>query len=98
MTLFLSHICPLGIRLESSVTWDESTVVADETALAIECRCEKWNKAVELLALLTGLRLEEWENARLLQSEVEDLRLRTGLFTDKVSMKDNSRGGACAIA
>ena len=98
VALFLSHICPLGIRLESGVTWDESTVVADETALAIECRCEKWNKAVELLPLLTRLRMEEREKARLLQSEVEDLRLRTDLLMDKVSMKDNSRGDACVIA
>jgi hypothetical protein len=96
VALFLSHICPLGCKLESGVTWDESIVVGEETALAIEGRCEKWNKVVELLPLLTRLRLEEREKARLLQSEVEDLRVRTDLLMDKASMRANG-GDACIV-
>ena len=36
VALFLSHICLLGCKLESGVTWDESIVVREEIALAIE--------------------------------------------------------------
>jgi hypothetical protein len=97
VALFLSHICPLGCKLESGVTWDESIVVGEETALAIESRCEKWNKIVELLPLLTRLRLEEREKARMLQSEVEDLRVRTDLLMDKAAMRA-SGGDACIVA
>ena len=98
VALFLSHVCPLGVKLESGVTWDESTMVAEETAQVIESRCEKWNKAVELLPLLTRLRMEEREKARLLQNEVEDLRVRTDLLMDKATIKDNGGGDACIIA
>jgi hypothetical protein len=98
IALFLSHICPLGCKLESGVTWDESILVGEETALAIEHRCQKWNKVVELLPLLTRLRLEEQEKARMLQSEVEDLRLRTGLLMDKASMHRNASDDVCVIS
>jgi hypothetical protein len=98
VALFLSHICPLGCRLESGVTWDESIVVGEGIALAIERRCEKWNKVVELLPLLTRLRMEEREKARMLQSEVEDLRLRTGLLMDKALVRDGGGGDVCVMA
>ena len=97
VALFLSHICPLGCRLDSGVTWDESIAVWEDMGQAIEHRCEKWHKVMEILPLLTRLRMEEREKARLLQSEVEDLRLRTSLLMDKASMPNKS-GNACVIA
>ena len=98
VALFLSQICPLHCLLESGVTWDDSIVVGEVTVLTIEYRCDKWNKVVELLPLLTRLRLEEREKARMLQSEVEDLRLRTDLLMDKASVRDGGGDSACIMA
>lgn len=90
VALFLSHICPLGCKLEIGVTWDEWISVGEETEEAVERRCGKWNKVAELLPLLTRLRMEEREKARLLQNEVEDLRLRTGLLMNKATMQQDA--------
>ena len=86
VALFLSQICPLGCKLESGVTWGETTAVDSEVARKIKGRYKKWEKVDELLPLLTKLRMEERERTRALQSEVEDLRMRTGLLMDKAAL------------
>lgn len=95
VVLFLSQICPLQCHIDSGVTWDESITVTETMAVTIQTRCELWEKVVELLPLLTKLRMEERDRARVLQSEVEDLRMRTGVLMDKAAIP--GAGDACVI-
>jgi len=84
VALFLSQVCPVGCALDSGVTWEEAGEVTGEK---VRMRCKRWDKVAELLPLLTRLRVEERERARLLKEEVEDLRVRTGLLRDRTEMK-----------
>lgn len=95
VALFLSQICPLHCHLDSGVTWDESVTVTEALANTIQAQCERWEKVMELLPLLTKLRMEERGRAKKLQSEVEDLRMRTGVLMDKAAIA--SGGDACVM-
>ncbi|GLB38865.1 hypothetical protein LshimejAT787_0600270 [Lyophyllum shimeji] len=92
VALFLSEICPLQCTIDCGVTWDDSITVASEIVEAIQRRCEKWEKVVEHLPMLTKLRMEERERARRLKEEVEDLRIRTGVLMDKAVVGSASDG------
>lgn len=93
VALFLSQICPLQCKLDSGVTW-ESADIAEWIADAVRTRCEKWDKVMELLPVLTELRIDERARTRALQEEVEDLRVRTGVFMDKAVYNP---GDACVM-
>ncbi|KAJ7127121.1 hypothetical protein C8R44DRAFT_874200 [Mycena epipterygia] len=82
VALFLSQLCPLNTFIEYGVTW-ETYGQFEELSFAIADRCTKWEKVAELLPLLTKLRMEERERNRHLLTEVQDLRMRSGVLVDK---------------
>ncbi|KAG6832769.1 hypothetical protein H0H87_000422 [Tephrocybe sp. NHM501043] len=86
VALFLSQICPLYCTIEKGVNWDTSVPFLQETVETIQIRCEKWGKVEELLPLLTKLRIEERDRAKLLKEEVQDLRIRTEVLMDKFAL------------
>ncbi|KAG6879095.1 hypothetical protein C0992_005240 [Termitomyces sp. T32_za158] len=88
VALFLSQICPLHCGIEMGVTWESS--VSQEVVDKLEPRLKKWEKVEELLPLLTKLRFEERERARLLKKEVLDLRIRTDILMDKFALTGTS--------
>lgn len=92
IALFLSQICPLHCLLDSGVTWDESVTVTESMANTIKTRYGRWEKVKELLPLLTKLRIEERSRVKGLQSEVEDLRMRTDVLMDKATLAAGKDG------
>ncbi|KAJ7158899.1 hypothetical protein C8R46DRAFT_1178256 [Mycena filopes] len=95
VALFLSQICPLHTHIEYGVTWDTTALVeADELLTTIAERCHTWAKVSQLLPLLTKLRMEERDRTRLLMSEVQDLRMRSGVLTDRLKA---AGGDSCVM-
>ncbi|KAF8068083.1 hypothetical protein FPV67DRAFT_1669950 [Lyophyllum atratum] len=92
VALFLSQICPLDCTVVTGITWHIPFDFAIEISEIIRLRCEKWDKVKEFLPLLTRLRMQERERARLLQEEVEDLRIRTAVLKDKAFVGSTSDG------
>ncbi|TRM67010.1 hypothetical protein BD626DRAFT_167728 [Schizophyllum amplum] len=77
VALFLSQVCPVGADLEAGVTWelmeDEAGHMDPEMAATIDARCEKWHRVREFLPLLTQLRKQESDRARMLESSLREL-------------------------
>ncbi|KAL1743661.1 hypothetical protein HDZ31DRAFT_83281 [Schizophyllum fasciatum] len=77
VALFLSQVCPVGADLEAGVTWElgeeDASQMDTEMAAAIDARCEKWNRVREFLPLLTQLRKQEAERARMLEQNLREL-------------------------
>ncbi|KAJ7773058.1 hypothetical protein B0H16DRAFT_1363088 [Mycena metata] len=95
IALFLSQICPLNTDVECGITWETPEQREEQALLAvIQERCVKWAKVLELLPLLTKLRMEERERTRLLMAEVEDLRMRSGVLMDRVKA---AGGDSCVM-
>ncbi|KAG6867656.1 hypothetical protein C0993_012675 [Termitomyces sp. T159_Od127] len=88
VALFLSQICPPHCGIEMGVTWENA--VSQDVVDKLEPRLKKWEKVEELLPLLTKLRIEERERARLLKKEVQDLRIRTDILMDKFTLTGTS--------
>ncbi|KAJ7650397.1 hypothetical protein FB45DRAFT_17131 [Roridomyces roridus] len=84
VALFLSHLCPLNVKIDYGVTWDTHWLQPPILS-AIFDRCSAWDKVAELLPLLTKLRMEERERTRLLVTEVKDLRMRSDVLMGNVS-------------
>ncbi|KAF7375042.1 hypothetical protein MSAN_00390300 [Mycena sanguinolenta] len=99
VALFLSQICPLNIYLESGITWEiegqREQQQQPPLLQTISNRCGMWAKVEELLPLLTKLRMEERERSRLLVAEVQDLRMRCGVLTDKLAAIGGRSGESC---
>ncbi|KAF8068091.1 hypothetical protein FPV67DRAFT_1669955 [Lyophyllum atratum] len=83
VALFLSRICPLDCIVVSGITWHMSFDFVMEIMDIVRPRCEKWTMVRDFLPLLTRSRMEERAWARLLQEEVEDLRIQTAVLRDK---------------
>ncbi|KAG6865690.1 hypothetical protein C0991_000304 [Blastosporella zonata] len=98
VALFLSQICPLHCTMENGVNWGVTSGTAlEETVDIVQERCEKWDKVEELLPLLTKLRFEERERAKLLKEEVQDLRIRTEVLMDKFALHGPAVDGCITL-
>lgn len=95
VALLLSQICPLHCKIEMGVTWENS--VSQEVVDKLDPRLKKWERVEELLPLLTKLRMEERERARLLKQEVQDLRIRTDILMDKLAMTGTKVDGCITV-
>ncbi|KAL1709472.1 hypothetical protein EV121DRAFT_286539 [Schizophyllum commune] len=80
VALFLSQVCPIGADLEAGVTWelneDEAAHMDADMASIIDGRCEKWNRVREFLPLLTQLRQQESERAKMLEDNLRELSMQ----------------------
>ena len=92
VSLYLSRILPLGCKLDSGITWDETTEINDSISIKIEERCQAWSKVAEMLPMLCTLRMQERERTRTVEKELEDLRMRSAIMSDMVvlGVRDNS--------
>lgn len=92
VSLYLSRILPLGCRLDSGITWDESTDIDVAISIKVEERCQAWSKVAEMLPMLCTLRMQERERSRAIEKELEDLRMRSAIMSDMVvlGVRDNS--------
>lgn len=98
VALFLSQICPLGCEVNAGVSWpeglgvflgpdslltreEEQTIVKD-----VQGWWKGWNEVQEALPLLTRLRMEERARRKMLEKEVEDLRIRCKLLEERSTM------------
>ncbi|KAF8207595.1 hypothetical protein K438DRAFT_2078157 [Mycena galopus ATCC 62051] len=98
VALFLSQICPLETYIECGITWEiQGDREQHELFQSIVDRCAKWAKVDELLPLLTKLRMEERERSRLLVTEVQDLRMRSGVLMDRVNAIGGRVGDGCVM-
>ena len=92
VALCLSCILPLGCKLDSGITWDEANEINTSISLKVEERCQAWSKVAETLPMLCTLRMQERERTRMMEKELEDLKMRTAVMTDIVvlGVRDNS--------
>ena len=91
-SLFLSCVLPLGCRLDSGITWDETTEINMSISIKVEERCQAWSKVAEMLPMLCTLRMQERERTRAIEKELEDLRMRSAVMSDLavLGVRDNS--------
>ena len=92
VSLYLSRILPLGCKLDSGITWDETTEINVSVSIKVEERCQAWSKVAETLPMLCTLRMQERERTRAMEKELEDLRMRSAIMSDMVvlGVRDNS--------
>ncbi|KAF9524767.1 hypothetical protein CPB83DRAFT_773231 [Crepidotus variabilis] len=81
-SLYLSHILPVGCTVDCGITWDETVFAARDVYKNVQDRCELWTKVDRVLPVLVRLRVEEKERLRLMERELDDLRMRNGVLKD----------------
>jgi len=87
VALFLSRICPADCDVEAGVRWsDVETFVDDISRAVIQRRIDGWNEVNFHLPLSVKLRHEEKVARDDLEREVEDLRIRNAILTEKSGM------------
>ncbi|KAF8815660.1 hypothetical protein BYT27DRAFT_7079524 [Phlegmacium glaucopus] len=82
VALCLSCILPPWCKLDSGITWDEGNEISTSISLKVEERCQTWSKVAEMLPMLCTLRMQERERSRMIEKELEDLRMRTAVMSD----------------
>lgn len=86
VSLYLSHILPLGCVLDCGITWDEGMEPDRDVFREVQERCDQWTKVAKLLPVLVKLRIEERERTRAMERELDDLRMRTGVLRDNAAL------------
>lgn len=106
VALFLSRLCPLECELTSGVTWPEGfgmmeTANNRETLDALQAKAgvwwEKWAEAAKVLPLLTKLRVQEREARAGLEREVDDLRMRCRVLSERAGMHTRADDSCVAL-
>lgn len=106
VALFLSQVCPPGCEVTSGVTWPEGfgvmegTLNADnlsEVQTQAQTWWKHWQETNRTLPLLTRLRKEEREKRKALEMEVEDLRMRCAVLTDRLGPVVSEHGTCIAL-
>jgi len=96
VALYLSHVLPSGCSVECGVTWSDDELPSDEVYKEVLERCSKWEKVNNLLPVLIRVRVEEKDRLRIMEREMEDLRMRNDMLSDSLKsglgqvMLDNS--------
>ena len=85
VSLYLSRILPLGCKLDSGISWDETTDI--NISISIKAR----SKVAETLPMLCTLRMQEREWISAVEKELEYLRMRLAIMSDMVvlGVRDN---------
>lgn len=105
--LFLSQVCPLGCDVFSGITWPEGFAirddVVDEAQLAQLNRqatswFDNWKEVSRTLPLLTQLRVQERERRGALEKELEDLKIRCKLMSDRLRVARGEHADGTCIA
>jgi len=83
VALYLSHILPLGCTVDSGISWQGQSLSRDvATYQLILSRRERWAQVDRLLPLLIGLRIDEKERLRVMEREIDDLRMRNEILEE----------------
>lgn len=100
VALFLSHICPAACDIGAGVSWSSVASLVDETSRAVmRHRIKAWEEVNNYLPLSVKLRQEEMVARHDLEREVEDLRIRNVILTEKSAMGLKGDGdGGCVVA
>ena len=101
VALFLSRICPADCNVEAGVCWSHvETFVDDTSRIVMQERINGWDEVNFYLPLSVKLRHEEKVARDDLEREVEDLRIRNAILTEKSGMglKGDGDSSACIIA
>ena len=99
VALFLSRICPADCNIEAGVCWSYVETFVDDTSRAVmEERKNAWEEVHFYLPLSVKLRYEEKVARENLEREVEDLRIRNAILTEKSAMGSKGGGSSCVIA
>ena len=82
VALCLSRILPVGCKLDSGITWDQTNEINISISLKVKDRYQAWLKVAETLPMLCTLRMQERERTRVIEKELEDLRMRSAVMSD----------------
>lgn len=86
--LYLSRVLPSGCSVDFGVTWKEEESPSNMVYKEVFERCKLWEKVGRLVPVLIKLRSEEKERLRVMESEMDDLRMRNDLLS--ASLKSNA--------
>ncbi|KAL6298456.1 hypothetical protein BKA93DRAFT_744071 [Sparassis latifolia] len=92
VALFLSELCPLGCKVSAGLSWQDDLEQVENTAFSEELSqrgpewYDRWLEVDRVLPLLTRLRMEERERRRVLECEVEDLRVRCRVLEERATL------------
>ena len=93
--LFLSQLCPLGCEVFSGITWPDGFAIRDDVLdeagleeLNTQAMIwfDNWKEVSRTLPLLTQLRAQERNRRAALEKELEDLKIRCRLMSDRLSV------------
>ncbi|KAH7886716.1 hypothetical protein F5I97DRAFT_2017911 [Phlebopus sp. FC_14] len=98
---FLSLLCPPNCELRADVTWTKYGTHEDRffhpvPKHVIDMRSQAWQATFQLVQPLVQFRKDAKEKSRLPQKEVEDLRIRNSLLTEKLNNVPSS--DSCVVA
>ena len=99
VALFLSRICPADCNIEAGVCWSYVETFVDDTSRAVmHERTSAWDEVHFYLPISVKLRYEEKVARDNLEREVEDLRIRNAILTEKSAMALKGDGDSgCVI-
>ena len=92
--------------MTSGVTWPEGfgvleTTLNSERLDEVQSKAESWwncwHETDRTLPLLTRLRMEEREKRKVLEQEVEDLRMRCAVLSDRLGINVSGDGTCIAL-
>ncbi len=81
VALYLSRILPLGCTVDSGISWEGQSLSDDvATYELVSLRKDRWAKVDKLLPVLIRLRIEEKARLRVMEREIDDLRMRNEIL------------------
>ncbi|KDQ49543.1 hypothetical protein JAAARDRAFT_165540 [Jaapia argillacea MUCL 33604] len=80
---------------DEGLDWPEGSEGRECVGAQLGERAEKWREVEQTLPLLIKSGMEDRLRTKVMQEEIEDLRMRTGVLMD---MEKVNRGGSCIIA
>lgn len=91
IALFLSQLLPLECEVVAGVSWPEGFSAfraryQEDMQLRTTEWYDRWQEVGRVLPLLTRLRMEERENRKLMERELEDLRMRFKVLEERSAL------------
>lgn len=82
VALYLSYLLPVDCTIDSGITWDDCEAGDPELLREVQQRCDWWTKVEKMLPVLVQLRMEEKERLKIIDMEMDDLKMRNEMLSE----------------
>ena len=82
VALYLSYLLPSGCTIDCGITWDNCEAGDPELLREVQQRCDRWMKVDKMLPVLVQLRMEEKERLKIINMEMDDLKMRNEVLSE----------------